>query len=77
MVYEFGTLDSQTLMGGAKSVQIMVAENQAYNYGCVRAEDMDAVKRQFKDMFYPESAAWRSNAIEKSRLVFDEIIPRL
>lgn len=77
MTFEFGTLDSQTMLGAIKSIQTMVAENQAFQFGC----DSDASRREvaemFMEMFYPKSTAWRSNAIEQFKSVLDELIPKL
>ena len=77
MVFEFGTLDSQTRLGAIKSMQTMVAENQAYNFGFESDATRAEVNDMFMEMFYPESLSWRSNAIEQFKSVLDEILPKL
>ena len=77
MTFEFGTLDSQTWLGALKSVQTMIAENQAYQFGSDSDASRKEVADMFMEMFYPKSPAWRSNAIEQFKSVMDEIVPKL
>jgi len=76
MTIEFGTMDSQTTLGSLKSLQIMIAENQGYQYGYQTAEDKTQIKKMILEMFNPTSPAWKSNCINESKQLLDTVIPR-
>ena len=64
IVFEFGTLDSQTTKGSLDSLYRMVRENQLHQHGSQSAEDQTKIKNLFSDMFYPRDPAWQ-NAVTK------------
>lgn len=63
MLFEFGTLNSQTTFGSLKSVQIMVSENQGAHYGYKNGKSKIKTKYLFDEMYIPSSPAWRSKVI--------------
>jgi len=63
MLFEFGTLNSQTTFGSLKSVQIMVSENQGAHYDYKNEKSKIKTKYLFDEMYIPSSAAWRSKVI--------------
>lgn len=67
IVFEFGTLDSQTTLGSLDSLYRMVRENQAFHFGCKNSEADAQVKALFEDMFYPRHPAWQKTAAEQFR----------
>lgn len=66
MLFEFGTLDSQTTFGSLKSIQIMINENQGAHYGYKNKRSERKIKRRFDEMYYPSSPVWRSKVISDS-----------
>lgn len=66
MLFEFGTLDSQTTYGSLKSIQIMINENQGVHYGYKNKKSEEKIKTLFSEMYYPVSAFWRTKVIADS-----------
>lgn len=76
MVFEYGTLNSQTTMGSLKSIHIMILENQGYQHGFASAKDSLRVKADLLEMYFPESENWRNYSMQQTRDVFDVVLPR-
>ncbi len=66
MVFEYGTLDSQTISGSIRSLHNMIIENQGYWYGYRTEEDERETKRRFREHFFPSSPVWRTRVIHDS-----------
>ena len=69
MVFEFGTLDSQTTMGSIKSLHNMIVENQGFHHGYKTKKDELVNKTDVLEMYYPSSEKWRSKAIADARQI--------
>ena len=76
MVFEYGTLDSQTTSGSIDSIHRTILENQGFQYGYVRSEDKEEVLRLHREMFYPSDPAWRAQVMEQSRQVLRQALRR-
>lgn len=76
MVFEYGTLDSQTTAGALDSIHRLVVENQGWQHGHATPEDEAEVRRRFREMFYPSSPRWRTAAIEQAAALWPEILAR-
>ena len=76
MVFEYGTLNSQTTMGSLKSIHIMILENQGRQHGFASIKDSLHVKADIREMYYPESVSWRNYTMQQTRDVFDVVLPR-
>jgi hypothetical protein len=61
---EYGTLDSQTLLGGVRSLQRMRLENQGFHHGFASESAKRGVLQRFSDMFNPPDSKWRKQIIE-------------
>lgn len=66
-VFEYGTMDSQTTMGSIKSLHVTMLENQGVQFGYASPADRDKIQRDYREMFNPSSAAWRTQVIQDSR----------
>ena len=75
MVFEYGTMDSQTTMGSLHSLHRMVLENQGYFYGYADQKVEARVKEDYLELFYPSSEEWRSKVISDSRNLFHTMLP--
>jgi hypothetical protein len=64
---EYGTLDSQTLIGGVRSLQRMRLENQAFHHGCTSESVKQGVLQRFADMFDPPDGKWRRGILDATR----------
>lgn len=76
MTFEFGTLDSQTIMGGFKSLRNMIYENQGHQFGFENPDSEKRTKRLFQEMFNPSDQSWREKVFKQSKESFQKIIKR-
>lgn len=75
MVFEYGTMDSQTTIGSLHSLHRMVLENQGYFYGYADPNVEARVKKSYMELYYPSSEEWRSKIISDSRNLFHVLLP--
>ncbi len=64
---EYGTLDSQTLVGGIRSLQRMRLENQGFQHGFASDGVKQGVLQRFADMFDPPDGTWRRGVLDATR----------
>lgn len=76
MVFEYGTLNSQTTPGALDSIHRMVLENQGYHYGHATPADEREVRRRFREMFYPSSPRWRTEILTRTAALWPGILER-
>lgn len=67
VVFEFGTLDSQTTTGSLDSLYRMVRENQMFHFGSPTLEADEQIKSLFSDMFFPRDITWQKGAATQFR----------
>ncbi|MBC2703123.1 M14 family metallopeptidase [Desulfobacula sp.] len=72
MVFEFGTLDSQTTMGSIKSLHNMIVENQGFHHNYKTKKDEIKINKDILEMYYPTSENWKSKAIEDARIILSK-----
>jgi hypothetical protein len=77
MLFEIGTLNSQTTLGSIKSLQIMVAENQGAQHGYLNSMSEQRVKKAFAEMYYPSSPHWRIKVIKDAYKKLSRMMKRL
>lgn len=71
--FEYGTLDSQKVLGSLESLRRIVLENQNFWHPNTNATTDVKVKQLFREMFYPSSHEWRQSVINQSYLPFQEL----
>lgn len=76
MIFEYGTLNSQTTMGSLKSIHIMILENQGQKFGFASEKDSLRVKGNLREMYFPQSTNWRNYSMEQTSEVFTKVLPR-
>jgi hypothetical protein len=76
MVFEYGTLNSQTTLGSIKSLHVMILENQGKQHGFKTTRDSLQVSHDFREMYYPSSENWRNFILDQTSEVFHTILPR-
>jgi hypothetical protein len=74
MTFEYGTLNSQTTIGSIKSLQTTILENQGFNFGYKSDQDKIAVEKNFREMYFPSSPAWRTKVIADSRVITKDFL---
>lgn len=65
MTFEFGTMDSQTIMGGFYSLRNMIYENQGFHFGYANERSQKLAHKDFMEMFNPSDQQWRSAVVKK------------
>lgn len=76
MVFEFGTLDTQTTMGSIKALHNVMIENQGVQYGYGSNKDETETKSRYLQSYYPSSPAWRSKALGDARDILRHAIKK-
>jgi hypothetical protein len=76
MVFEYGTLNSQTTVGAIDSIHRMILENQGHWNGYASEEDKTDIKSQFREMFFPSSKKWRTKVILDTEKIWSDTLPR-
>jgi hypothetical protein len=71
--FEFGTFGA-SLASGIRSLRAMVLENQAHWHGVKNEAASRAVRREFRELYIPESPAWRNKAVQDARRAFEGIL---
>jgi hypothetical protein len=76
MTFEYGTLDSQTILGSMESLYRIKRENQFFHYGSLGDKNTSLIKKDFVEMFNPSDQKWKLK-VEKSTVdTFQVLIPR-
>ncbi len=76
MVFEFGTMDSQTTMGSIRSIHAVILENQGFQFGYDSDDDRKEIKDRFREAYYPSSPEWRSEVIRQVKEGFPVFVDR-
>jgi hypothetical protein len=76
MTMEYGTMDSQTDLGAARSLVNMRLENQGFQYGYADDGVREQVEKQFRDMYDPPQAEWRTTVMTATKEMLPVLIER-
>lgn len=76
MLFEYGTLNSQTTKGSLESIHRVILENQGIHYGYKRKKDKIKVTKEFVEMYYPSSNEWKNKIMKETEDLYKKIIPR-
>lgn len=76
MTLEFGTMDSQTTMGGFYSLQNMIDENQGIQFGYASNQTKETITQNFLEMFNPSDEEWRTSIMLQAKEALTKISTR-
>ncbi len=76
IAFEYGTLESQSMVGSIRSLQNIILENQGFHYGYENNHTEDLVKNRFREMFFPSSKIWRSQIMKQTSEILPILIDR-
>ena len=76
MVFEYGTLNSNTTFGAIESIHRTILENQGAHHGYATPEDEAEIKARYRELFYPSSEAWRRKVLNDTAAMWPVIVPR-
>jgi hypothetical protein len=73
MTMRFGTIDYRRLASQVLALARIVHENQSIQFGYMTERDKKLIRKNFLDIYYPESETWRTQVLRKTR----EALPAL
>ncbi len=76
MTFEFGTMDSQTILGGFYSLRNLIRENQGFQYGYKSDDAEKKIKKDFMEMFNPSDKAWREKVVNSGSSTLNTVLDR-
>jgi hypothetical protein len=76
VTFEMGTMDSQTTMGGVRSLWTTVVENQAHNYGYTSKQSAIIGRENYEELFFPQDRQWQDAATSQAKDVFEKTLAR-
>lgn len=69
LTMEFGTL-GEDIFNQLRSLNRMVQENQGSQFGYTSNDSREDIEENFRELFYPSSAEWRAQLLQKGDAVF-------
>jgi len=75
MTFEFGTQDSQNLLGSIFSLRTLIWENQSFHHGAI-SDSLIKVQDDFQSLFNPKSNIWRHKVLEQAFDSLEQLVPR-
>lgn len=76
IVFEYGTLDSQTTLGSIESLRRVILENQNFHYP-TDTESSKKIAHLYLEMFYPSDPTWRSSILEQTNARMQQVFKYL
>lgn len=76
IAFEYGTLNSQSIIGSIRSLHNMILENQGFHHGYENSKIENLVKHRFKEMFFPSSKVWRYQIMKQTSEILPVLIER-
>jgi hypothetical protein len=76
VAFEYGTLNSQHIIGASRSLHNMIIENQGFHHGYETSKAERLVKHRFREMFFPSSEIWRSQIMKQTSEILPVLIER-
>jgi len=76
IAFEYGTLNSQSIMGSIRSLHNMILENQGFHHGYENTKTENLVKHRFREMFFPSSEIWRYQIMKQTSEILPVLIDR-
>lgn len=74
-LFEFGTLGN-SLKDQIKALQTVINENHFYWRGAEKRDDIDKIKQDMDNLFYPEDQEWRDSVLQKGKTAFDLVLEK-
>jgi hypothetical protein len=76
IAFEYGTLNSQSIIGSIGSLHNMILENQGFHHGYENSKTENLVKHRFREMFFPSSKIWRYQIMKQTSEILPVLIDR-
>jgi len=71
--FEFGTF-GDSLLARIRSLRAMVFENQLHWHGAVDESAAQAVREEFRELYFPADEQWRAKALADGRQAFEGVL---
>jgi hypothetical protein len=76
IILKYGTIDSRRLSCQIDSLERIIHENQCFQYGYRSEKDKKLIQKSFREMYFPESEAWRESILAKTRDTLPALMKR-
>jgi hypothetical protein len=76
IAFEYGTLNSQSIIGSIGSLHNMILENQGFHHGYENSKTENLVKHRFREMFFPSSEIWKYQIMKQTSEILPVLIER-
>ncbi len=77
VAFEYGTLNSQNLMGSLDSLYRLIIENQGFQFGFADESSEKKTRNLFIEMFYPSDPVWRQSVLQQTQVEFEKVLKRI
>jgi hypothetical protein len=77
MIFEFGTLNSQTTLGSIHSLHNMILENQGFLHGYKNDKVKEKIAGRMMEMYNPTSESWRAKVLTDSREALEKTLMQM
>jgi predicted deacylase len=74
IVFEYGTMDSQTTLGSVESLRRMVIENQGFHNGFIDTVSEKETAALFQNMFFPQDELWKKMIYDQTLQVLNPFL---
>ncbi|MEW6030316.1 MAG: M14 family metallopeptidase [Chloroflexota bacterium] len=71
--FEFGTF-GDSLLARIRSLRAMVFENQLHWQGAASESTAQAIRKEFRELYFPADEAWRAKALVDGRQAFEGLL---
>ena len=71
--FEFGTYGDSSL-AAIRSLRTMILENQLHWSGTKSEEAKEKTRKEFRELYFPESEGWRAKAVADAKQAFQGIL---
>ncbi len=76
MTLRFGTIDNRRLSSQVLALARVVHENQCLQFGYMTERDKKLIRKNFLNVYFPESEQWRERVISNAREVLPVLVER-
>lgn len=69
MVFEYGTMNSQSTWGSIQSLYTVILENQSHFFGFKNSSDIEKIQQRSFDLYAPQDPEWESLILKQTHEV--------
>lgn len=74
IMFEFGTINSENILGALRTLKTMIIENQTFHNGFKSYQDKKYIDQTFLEMFYPSDTKWRNEVMNQFKEIIQHVL---